>query len=1141
MLKSRSMMLSEIERASEAQSSVRGVGVFRAAGTLWLIMAALLSLKAGAQEKLPPGGLSLVKVLIETSPTNLLVNGSSRIHVSGVFSDGTTNDITRGANGTTYLSLAPTVVSVDSNGVATGLAAGQASIFIETARGHKSGLSRLITLFVGGNGDTDGDGLPDVFEVANGLNPNDPTDGELDPDRDRLSNLEEFLLGTDPGKEDTDGDGFADGEELQRGSNPTHADFERCTASILNRTGPFDSSGSFLIPNVPVEPGFFRVRVVCEGNGRTVVGQSSFFSLVPAGVPADLIEIHFGVQDAIPVSLRIDSSKTTFVAKGETARCVAIAVLPDRSSKDRTLGTQGTLWSSSNPEIADVSPDGVVTAKARGQAIIQARNEGVLASLTITSLIPNDADSDGMTDEYERANALNPNDASDAAQDSDNDGLTNFQEFQRGTNPRNADTDGDGLTDASEIVRGTDPLRADSDGDGLADGEEVGLGSNPTSKDTDTDGIPDALELRLHLNPVLANPTTTVRGRVSLANGAPVAGATALLFDFLTATTDSNGLFTLAGVPTNLGPVSIVARLIQGNQVFDGFSASTTPVVGGVTDVGAIQLQLNAGTVAGLVIDPAGRPVTGVQITVSSGPDTRTTLTDVLGRYQVGNITAGNIDVTARDYRTGLRARGSGTLPLNASTSMNLQLTAVATITGTVFLQDGTNSAGAGVTVTLLGQGSRNTTTDELGRYTFDFVPLGPFSVEASDPAGSRGRNAGNLSTTGRTVLTDLTFLGRGNATGLVFNGAGSLATNAVVQLRSRSVFGGSATITTGSSNRFAFSNVFVGDFDVTAFVAATRLAGYASGRIDREGQSVALNITVAEAGSFTGTVFRADGSTPVAGAQIILSPTRLSATTDAEGRFRFDFLPLGGYDFDVTDPATGDRGRASGSLVQQDQVQGVDIRLLGFGSILVTVLDGGGKVSPGARVSLSSSSGFDFTRTLTTEANGVARFDDFLSGSFTVAAFDPSTQLSGSTSGTLVAGGTANTIVNLQQAGSISGAIFAADGSNVVANIRLSLGGPVGRQAQSGVDGRFTFNNLPLGTYSIDAHDGADNLRARATGLAVASQGQQLVRNLVLSGVGTVNGTVVPSHRSTGAEHPSDPKKRALLGLAAPLTAGPT
>ena len=51
----------------------------------------------------------------------------------------------------------------------------------------------------GGNGvDNDGDGMADDWELAHALNPQDPTDGAGDADHDGVSNVEEFLRGSDP-------------------------------------------------------------------------------------------------------------------------------------------------------------------------------------------------------------------------------------------------------------------------------------------------------------------------------------------------------------------------------------------------------------------------------------------------------------------------------------------------------------------------------------------------------------------------------------------------------------------------------------------------------------------------------------------------------------------------------------------------------------------------------------------------------------------------------------------------------------------------------------------------------------------------------------------------------------------------------
>ncbi len=64
--------------------------------------------------------------------------------------------------------------------------------------------------------------------------------------------------------------------------------------------------------------------------------------------------------------------------------------------------------------------------------------------------------------------------------DSDGDGLPDYEESIRGTDPNNADTDGDGLDDGKEVKGpGTDPLKIDSDGDGYSDKEELDSGYDP--------------------------------------------------------------------------------------------------------------------------------------------------------------------------------------------------------------------------------------------------------------------------------------------------------------------------------------------------------------------------------------------------------------------------------------------------------------------------------------------------------------------------------------------------------------------------------------------------------------------------------------------------------------------------------------
>jgi hypothetical protein len=65
--------------------------------------------------------------------------------------------------------------------------------------------------------DTDGDGMTDIYEVDNGLDPNDPADADTDLDSDGASNFDEFVNGTDPNDNDSDDDGLLDGVESNTG------------------------------------------------------------------------------------------------------------------------------------------------------------------------------------------------------------------------------------------------------------------------------------------------------------------------------------------------------------------------------------------------------------------------------------------------------------------------------------------------------------------------------------------------------------------------------------------------------------------------------------------------------------------------------------------------------------------------------------------------------------------------------------------------------------------------------------------------------------------------------------------------------------------------------------------------------------
>ncbi|MBV07534.1 MAG: hypothetical protein CMA55_04550 [Euryarchaeota archaeon] len=91
---------------------------------------------------------------------------------------------------------------------------------------------------------------------------------------------------------------------------------------------------------------------------------------------------------------------------------------------------------------------------------------------------PVDTDEDGLSDEEEGELGTDPNDP-----DTDGDGVNDYDEVLWEIDPLNPDTDGDGLNDTEGSVYGTEPTLYDTDGDGFGDGEEVWSGTDPNDSE----------------------------------------------------------------------------------------------------------------------------------------------------------------------------------------------------------------------------------------------------------------------------------------------------------------------------------------------------------------------------------------------------------------------------------------------------------------------------------------------------------------------------------------------------------------------------------------------------------------------------------------------------------------------------------
>jgi hypothetical protein len=269
------------------------------------------------------------------------------------------------------------------------------------------------------DGDSDGDGLFDDYEVSVGLNPQ-----AADSDDDGLSDYEELNQadqnnGSDPGSGDADGDGLSDGYEEQ--------------VSLTNATTA-DTDGDGLSDGSEINlTGTDPLRADSDNDGMV-----------------DSCDLHPWVFDA-------GDGAPNGGLVGERMGCSRIALSSDdpaasSDSSGNAIGV-GDTWDGSVGVAAGSLADGTSTlGEARDRTTVE--GVGGLSGLDIFDEV---AERDPNLEGYP---VVTPVPTDPATLDFDGDGLSQTEEIQRGTDPYNPDTDGDGIRDGDEVSAGSDPLHA---------------------------------------------------------------------------------------------------------------------------------------------------------------------------------------------------------------------------------------------------------------------------------------------------------------------------------------------------------------------------------------------------------------------------------------------------------------------------------------------------------------------------------------------------------------------------------------------------------------------------------------------------------------------------------------------------------
>jgi len=294
--------------------------------------------------------------------------------------------------------------------------------------------------------DTDGDRMPDGYEVDNGLDPL-VKDGDDNADGDAFTNLEEFYFGGDP--QDSQSAPAVVQQSLLEGFDS----FETGQTPAEMHIYP-GSTYRYGVSRLADVDETFEWRPAAE-LASSFTGNGGLYRTSGAG-----FNIHYLVDFPEDVLVRVDMLITNCAVRTEGVKLES---------------GQQFLWSYGVNDFGGLYSRYYVVPAGQRVVSVNANVAGTGSGYISCG---------GMVmDRIEFIAGFNDSDGDDISD--------NIETYYYGTNPNNTDSDDDGLDDGDELLAGTKIDNPDTDGDGLEDGFEVDNGLNPLKEETGVDADGD--------------------------------------------------------------------------------------------------------------------------------------------------------------------------------------------------------------------------------------------------------------------------------------------------------------------------------------------------------------------------------------------------------------------------------------------------------------------------------------------------------------------------------------------------------------------------------------------------------------------------------------------------------------------------